>query len=29
VTFVAVGSDGGMVVKGMKDNIAALNQYKT
>jgi len=28
-TFVAVGSDGGMVVKGMQNNIAALEQYKS
>ena len=28
-TFVAVGSDGGMVVKGMQNNIAALKQYKS
>ncbi len=27
-TFVAVGSDSGMVVEGMKKNITALNQYK-
>lgn len=27
-TFVAVGSDGGMVVEGMKNNIAALSRYK-
>jgi len=28
-TFVAVSSDGGMVVEGMKNNIAALNQCKS
>jgi 2-keto-3-deoxy-L-rhamnonate aldolase RhmA len=28
-TFVAVDNDGGMVVKGMQSNIAALNQYKS
>ncbi len=27
-TFVAVGSDGGMVVEGMQKNFAALRQYK-
>ncbi len=27
-TFVAVGSDGVMVVEGMKNNIAALQRYK-
>jgi len=26
---VAVGSDGGMVVKGMQNNLAALNQYRS
>jgi 2-keto-3-deoxy-L-rhamnonate aldolase RhmA len=27
-TFIAVGSDSGMVVQGMKNNINALNRYK-
>ena len=27
-TFVAVGSDGGMIVEGMKSNMAALRRYK-
>lgn len=28
-TFLAVSSDGGMVIEGMKNNLAALNQYKS
>lgn len=28
-TFVAVGSDSGMVVEGMKRNMTVMNRYKT
>lgn len=28
-TFVAVGSDGGIVAQGMKNNFSAMNQFKT
>jgi 2-keto-3-deoxy-L-rhamnonate aldolase RhmA len=28
-TFIAVGSDGGLVVAGMKNNMDALRDYKS